>query len=565
MRILREDEATAQDINMWEEPANNIIFETGEVTAQGESAAVVAGSLNKLVEHLTPLGAVDLSYMQTFLSTYTWFTKPETLLLKLTQRYNAPREEGITDETHKKRVLPVQLRVINVLKRWIEEFFEEFEDHVVVNIKDFVIYTVETDHPKQARTLLTAIESRMAQRMAMLLSDPSRSHESSHFGSIGAKNLASLVAIPVGANGLSIDSISGHTAPPGSVILTTVGPSTGSPLGTLPSGSSSSSLNTSGGSGGGAAGAGSGAGVAGSAAGASGAGVGGVGANAGAAGGVSSTGSRHSIGGTMYEYSEEAPRPVVPKNIFAVSLTWLDVDEEEIARQLTLIEFDTFRKIRTSELLLQAWNRPKFKHRAPNVLSMIARFNAVSQWVGCQIVRQDKVKTRARVMQKLILIADHLRKLNNFNTLMAFVAMFNTAAIFRLKHTKSELSPKSAEMLAELCTLMDTEGGSALYRKTLESTLPPAIPYLGIFLTDLTFAEDGNPDTHMGLINFRKSRTLYSIISRIHGLQQKGYNLHPVFQIQSFLRDPTPRWPEKELYKKSMIIEPRSAERSAIE
>jgi hypothetical protein len=265
------------------------------------------------------------------------------------------------------------------------------------------------------------------------------------------------------------------------------------------------------------------------------------------------------------EFSEEAPRPIVPKNIFAASLTWMDVDEEEIARQLTLIEFDTFRKIRTSELLLQAWNRPKFKHRAPNVLSMIARFNAVSQWVGSQIVKQDKIRPRAKVMQKLILVADHLRKLNNFNTLMAFVAMFNTAAIFRLKHTKSELSPKATETLEELCKLMDTEGGSTVYRQTLENTLPPAIPYLGIFLTDLTFAEDGNPDTYMGLINFRKSRTLYSIISRIHGLQQKGYNLQPVYQIQSFLRDLAPRWSEKELYKRSLIIEPRSAERSTIE
>jgi len=130
MRLLRENESF--DVNIWEEPKDTIRFETpymdnpsspgaegskltprgrpqpnsprslleahariplGSVSA-GAPQAVLAGSLNSLVIHLTPAGQVDLNFIQTFLATYHWFTKPETLLVKLIQRYHVPRDKG---------------------------------------------------------------------------------------------------------------------------------------------------------------------------------------------------------------------------------------------------------------------------------------------------------------------------------------------------------------------------------------------------------------------------------------------------------------------------------------
>ncbi len=61
---------------------------------------------------------------------------------------------------------------------------------------------------------------------------------------------------------------------------------------------------------------------------------------------------------------------------------------------------------KATELLNQSWNKPKLRHRSPNVIRMINRFNEVSHWAATSILRVEKVRDRTRVMTKLIRIAD---------------------------------------------------------------------------------------------------------------------------------------------------------------
>ena len=53
---------------------------------------------------------------------------------------------------------------------------------------------------------------------------------------------------------------------------------------------------------------------------------------------------------------------------------------------------------------------------------------------------------------------------------------------------------------------------------------PPCIPFLGVYLTDLTFVEDGNPDKVQGLVNFRKRQLEYDVIIQVLKFQQVAYN-----------------------------------------
>jgi son of sevenless-like protein len=52
---------------------------------------------------------------------------------------------------------------------------------------------------------------------------------------------------------------------------------------------------------------------------------------------------------------------------------------EEIARQLTLIEFELFQKIKPWEFLGLQWNKKDKDLKAPNILAMIQRFNQVQK------------------------------------------------------------------------------------------------------------------------------------------------------------------------------------------
>jgi hypothetical protein len=62
---------------------------------------------------------------------------------------------------------------------------------------------------------------------------------------------------------------------------------------------------------------------------------------------------------------------------------------------------------------------------------------------------------------------------------------------------------------------------------------PPVIPYLGMYLTDLTFIEEGNKDyvTDYQLINFYKRRLLCNTLTDIQNYQHIGYNFVEVIGV----------------------------------
>ncbi len=69
-----------------------------------------------------------------------------------------------------------------------------------------------------------------------------------------------------------------------------------------------------------------------------------------------------------------------------------------------------------------------------------------------------------------------------------------------------------------------SQGNYKHYRDKLGATELPAVPYVGVFLKDLTFICDGNPDyLRGGLINMHKRRQVWKKTSNSHG----GPNLEP--------------------------------------
>jgi len=56
----------------------------------------------------------------------------------------------------------------------------------------------------------------------------------------------------------------------------------------------------------------------------------------------------------------------------------LALDPLEVARQLTIAEFDIYRVIKPFECLNQRWTKKDKEAEAPNILAMIERFNHVT-------------------------------------------------------------------------------------------------------------------------------------------------------------------------------------------
>lgn len=407
---------------IWDEPIDSTTAKQ-DLVDEGKTAKVVtkAATLNRLVTALTAEKNHDTPFMNTFMLTYQSFTTPALLLEKLLQRYHTP--PTVHDDTR----IPVQLRVIHIIKIWIERSFVDIDDRVVARIREFINEQLPADdHLDLSKSLGGELQRRMAERSARI-----------HF----------IQSIPI----------------------------------------------------------------------------------------------------TDMSVPEGQLSPVA---------LFLELNESEIARQLTLIEFKIFESIEPAELLNQSWNKNELRHRAPNVLDMISRGNRLSFWVASMILWLETVEERCKMIEKFITIADHVYRLNNFSTLMGILAGLNMSSVTRLKKTFNEIPPTHMQNFVNLEKLMSFQSSYKTYRQALHKCTPPLLPYIGTFLSDLTFIEDGNPDKIGNLINWQKQEMVHKVIVEIQNYQIQNYKFPIVEPIHTFLTE-LPSMTDKELYDLSLSLEPR--------
>ncbi|PRP82168.1 hypothetical protein PROFUN_10439 [Planoprotostelium fungivorum] len=231
----------------------------------------------------------------------------------------------------------------------------------------------------------------------------------------------------------------------------------------------------------------------------------------------------------------------------------LEYKMEALAEQLTLLEHEIFRDVKPEEFTAIDKNKTEGNS---GMTAMITHFNKISRWVQEEILLEEKLKARARKIEKLIKLAHHLWELNNFETLMAVVSAMNDTPIHRLNLTKAEVAPTSLKQLDDLAALMSAEKSFSEYRKAIKSVIEnaqPCIPYIGVYRRDVIYHEEGQK-SEAG-INFGKSRQIYSIMQDIRGFQMNQYQLrvHPSLNMRLRNMPPLPPNTTHEEYKKNVL------------
>jgi hypothetical protein len=283
--------------------------------------------------------------------------------------------------------------------------------------------------------------------------------------------------------------------------------------------------------------------------------------------------------GSQYENEGTAPEPVMSKNALnmlrnaATTCSITDFEPLEIARQLTLLASKTFCEIQPDELLSLEWNK-RDTTRARNVRNLCILNTDLAHVVGDTILGPDDAKRRALVIKQWCKVATACLDLNNYESLMAIMCSLNSSVVQRLKRTWESVNKKTKAKIEELNAIVDFSRNHASLRRRLETPVAPCLPFLGVYLTDLTFVEAGNPKMRdlpgttnesgeaVSVINFDRHMRMAKIVTHLQKFQV-AYKLQEVPELKSWLQQHLQRMREGhaamvgQLHRRSMIIEPK--------
>ncbi|KAJ3293067.1 hypothetical protein HK104_004763 [Borealophlyctis nickersoniae] len=242
-----------------------------------------------------------------------------------------------------------------------------------------------------------------------------------------------------------------------------------------------------------------------------------------------------------------------------IKLKLTDIEPLELARQITLIEFNLFKAIKPRELLDLAWMKDDKETRAPNITCMSRWSNHMIHWIVSEIVTvKESSKARAAIFERFVITAQYLERLNNYNAVKEVLAALQSSSVYRLKKTKETVSNKCMRVYEELTKMTSSELNYKNLRAKVHAAEPPVIPFPGVYQGDLVFLDTCQKDKlDGGLVNYSKLQKVTNYVIELQTYQQTHYSLEPIVEIQDYVRN-FQVLSDDLAYNYSLVCEPRS-------
>ncbi|KAK5405063.1 Ras guanine nucleotide exchange factor bud5 [Exophiala xenobiotica] len=298
---------------------------------------------------------------------------------------------------------------------------------------------------------------------------------------------------------------------------------------------------------------------------------------------VSSMGKTSTSSAAYIDPSSPLPNPIISKSQLTALRMWkmggasvsiLEFDPLELARQITLKTSKIFCSILPEELLGTEWTK-RSSSLAVNVRALSTLSTDISNLVSDSVLQLEEPKRRAAIVKQWVKIANRCLELHNYDALMAIVCALDSTNIKRMRKTWEGVPQKTKSVFEELCKVVDVSKNYSVLRQRVLSHLPPCLPFIGVYLTDLTMVDSAYPATRplatdrgkISVINLDKHMNTAKIISDLQRFQIP-YRFAEIPELQTWMQDQLVRVRsagEKSFqmhYRRSLILEPREPNRS---
>ncbi|EFC46306.1 rasGEF domain-containing protein [Naegleria gruberi] len=237
------------------------------------------------------------------------------------------------------------------------------------------------------------------------------------------------------------------------------------------------------------------------------------------------------------EDSKKKPNPIIPNGFsklklnlltsFVPSFDLLAWNSTEIARQLTLIDFEFFKQIDNKEICAST----KQKDYLPHLSSLLERKRDCELWVVTLILRERDLNKRIEIINKFNQICEELFAMNNLFGLYSIYCGLSNHAILRLNKSWSKESKKIYRLYHETYFSDKNPQARENLINRLNSIKLPIIPLVNSYLDELkecdiepTFRQSNGTI----FINFGKCIKLVEILQHFKSYQEVGYNFESI-------------------------------------
>lgn len=100
--------------------------------------------------------------------------------------------------------------------------------------------------------------------------------------------------------------------------------------------------------------------------------------------------------------SKSLPPNTTIQNLDSIILSALRVQPEELANQITLLDYPVFAEIQPDELTSCSWTKKNKHTNTPNIVAFTKRFNDTCYWTVQEILSGQTAKHRAEILSHFI-------------------------------------------------------------------------------------------------------------------------------------------------------------------